>query len=170
MSTKFAQQWIKEKEAEILSKYPLPERRERAKSINISHFECSAKNNTNIESAFECMTRTSLNYKNMISMDLEEFQMELIDFGLEEFEVHNDICNVLCDFDKFGVMQDQLANISIDVKSASIERIPNELKELSLDKALKILNVIDKFEENDDVQKVFHNLSITENIIKELNK
>ena len=67
-------------------------------------------------------------------------------------------------------MQDQLANISIDVKSASIERIPNELKELSLDKALKILNVIDKFEENDDVQKVFHNLSITENIIKELNK
>ena len=91
-------------------------------------------------------------------------------FGLEEFEVHNDMCNVLCDFDKFGVMQDQLANISIDVKSASIERIPNELKELSLDKALKVLNVIDKFEENDDVQKVFHNLSITDNIIKELNK
>tara|TARA_B100000530_G_scaffold305368_1_gene228827 strand:+ start:1274 stop:2026 length:753 start_codon:yes stop_codon:yes gene_type:complete len=108
--------------------------------------------------------------KNMIPMDLEEFQMGLIDFGLEEFEVHNDMCNVLCDFDKFGVMQDQLANISIDVKSASIERIPNELKELSLDKALKILNVIDKFEENDDVQKVFHNLSITDNIIKELNK
>tara|TARA_B100001250_G_scaffold83717_1_gene69094 strand:- start:3014 stop:3766 length:753 start_codon:yes stop_codon:yes gene_type:complete len=108
--------------------------------------------------------------KNLIGMDLEELEMELIDFGLEEFEIHDDICNILCDFDKFGAMQEKLSSISIDVKSAEIERVPNELKDIDLDKGLKILNIIEKFEENDDVQKVFHNLHISDNIIKELEK
>lgn len=108
--------------------------------------------------------------RTLITMDLEDFEMELIDFGLEDFEVHDDVCNILCDFDKFGVMQEKLSSISIDVKSAEIERIPNELKDLNLDKALKILNIIEKFEENDDVQKVFHNLHISNNLIKELEK
>ena len=108
--------------------------------------------------------------KNLISMDLEELEMELIDFGLEEFEIHDDVCNILCDFDKFGVMQEKLSSISIDVKSAEIQRVPNELKDIDLDKGLKILNIIEKFEENDDVQKVFHNLHISDNIIKELEK
>ena len=108
--------------------------------------------------------------KNLISIDLEELEMELIDFGLEEFEIHDDVCNILCDFDKFGVMQEKLSSISIDVKSAEIQRVPNELKDIGLDKGLKILNIIEKFEENDDVQKVFHNLHISDNIIKELEK
>ena len=108
--------------------------------------------------------------KSAIKINLEELEMELIDFGLEEFEVQDDICNVLCDFDKFGVMQDKLNNILIDVKSADIERIPNEVKDLDLEKSLKILNIIEKFEENDDVQKVFHNLHISNNLIKELEK
>tara|TARA_B100000945_G_C20351064_1_gene582264 strand:- start:34 stop:786 length:753 start_codon:yes stop_codon:yes gene_type:complete len=108
--------------------------------------------------------------RSLITMDLEDLEMELIDFGLEDFEVHDDVCNILCDFDKFGVMQEKLSSISIDVKSAEIERIPNELKDIDLDKALKILNIIEKFEENDDVQKVFHNLHISNNLIKELEK
>jgi YebC/PmpR family DNA-binding regulatory protein len=108
--------------------------------------------------------------RSLITMDLEDLEMELIDFGLEDFEVHDDVCNILCDFDKFGVMQEKLSSISIDVKSAEIERIPNELKDINLDKSLKILNIIEKFEENDDVQKVFHNLHISNNLIKELEK
>lgn len=108
--------------------------------------------------------------KNLINMDLEDFEMELIDFGLEDFEVYHDVCNVLCDFEKFGLMQEQLTNLAIEIKSAEIERIPNDVKDLDIDKGLKILNIIEKFEENDDVQKVFHNLNITDDIIKELQK
>ena len=108
--------------------------------------------------------------KSVLSLDLEELEMELIDFGLEEFEVHDEICNILCDFDKFGMMQEKLTSMSIDVKSAEIERIPNELKDIGLDHALKVLNIIEKFEENDDVQKVFHNLHVSDNVIKELDK
>ncbi|MAZ56105.1 MAG: YebC/PmpR family DNA-binding transcriptional regulator [Flavobacteriales bacterium] len=108
--------------------------------------------------------------KSALNLDLEELEMELIDFGLEEFEIHDEICNILCDFDKFGVMQEKLTSMSIDVKSAEVERIPNELKDLDLDQALKIFNIVEKFEENDDVQKVFHNLHVSDNIIKELDK
>ena len=95
--------------------------------------------------------------------------MVMIDFGLEELSVHEDFCNILCDFDKFGMMQDQLSQLSVEVKSAEIERIPTDTKKLKYDDALKILNIIEKFEENDDVQKVFHNLNINDEIISQLN-
>ena len=107
--------------------------------------------------------------RDKIKIDLEEFEIELIDFGLEEFEVEQNMCTIICDFAKFGVIQDKLAEMNIDTHSAGIHRIPHESKTLSLDEALKILNIIERFEENDDVQEVFHNLNITEEIITELN-
>ena len=103
-----------------------------------------------------------------MSIDLEEFEMELIDFGLEELELNEDNYNILCHFDQFGVMQGKLGSLGFDIKSAEIQRIPHETKTLDLNKSLKILSIIDKFEENDDVQKVFHNLNITDDIITEL--
>ena len=107
--------------------------------------------------------------KEDIPINFEEFEMELIDFGLEELEVHGGGCNILCHFDKFGVMQEKLENMSIDVKSSAIQRIPNNTKNLDLNNALKTMNVVEKFEENEDVQQVFHNLNITKEIISELN-
>ena len=95
--------------------------------------------------------------------------MELIDFGLEEFDHQDGICTILCDFDQFGTMQEKLGNLSIEVKSAESHRIPNDTKNLSVHDALKTLNTIEKFEENDDVQKVFHTLNITDELISELN-
>ena len=98
-------------------------------------------------------------------LDLEEFEMELIDYGLNELDVSDNICNILCHFDKFGMMQDKLSSMSLEIKSAEIQRIPHETKDLPAEEALKILSTIEKFEENDDVQQVFHNLNITEEII-----
>ena len=107
--------------------------------------------------------------REQIQIDLEEFEIELIDFGLEEFEVEDNICTIICDFEKFGVIQEKLAKMGIEADTAAIHRIPYESKTLSLDEAIKILNIIERFEENDDVQEVFHNLNITEEIINELN-
>ena len=56
------------------------------------------------------------------------------------------------------------------MQSAEIQRIPNDTKELNLADSIRILNMIEKFEENDDVQQVFHNLSISSEIITELDK
>ena len=107
--------------------------------------------------------------KEKIEIDLEEFEIELIDFGLEELEVEENMCTIICDFEKFGAMQEKLDEMEIDPDAASIHRIPYESKTLSLDEGLKILKIIERFEENDDVQEVFHNLNITEEIITELN-
>jgi YebC/PmpR family DNA-binding regulatory protein len=104
-----------------------------------------------------------------IKINLDEFEIELIDFGLEEFEVEENMCTIICDFEQFGVMQEKLTEMEIDTDSAAIHRIPHESKTLNLDEGLKILNIIERFEENDDVQEVFHNLNITEEIITELN-
>ena len=104
-----------------------------------------------------------------IKINLDEFEIELIDFGLEEFEVEENMCTIICDFEQFGVMQEKLAEMEIDTDSAAIHRIPHESKTLNLDEGLKILNIIERFEENDDVQEVFHNLNITEEIITKLN-
>ena len=108
--------------------------------------------------------------KETSSHDLEVIEMELIDFGLEEFEVEDKICTIICDFEKFGLMQGKLVSMGINIHSAEIHRIPNDAKKLDLDKSLKILNIIEKFEDNDDVQHVFHNLNITEELIDNLNE
>ena len=102
-------------------------------------------------------------------IDLEELEMELIDFGLEELDCDEDAYSIICDFEQFGVMQEKVNSMSIEIKSAEIQRIPNDTKNLTLQESLKIMTLIEKFEENDDVQKVFHNLNITEAIISELN-
>ena len=107
--------------------------------------------------------------KESINIDLEELEMELIDFGLEELDCEEDSCTIICDFEQFGVMQEKVNTMTIEIKSAEIQRVPNETKKLSLDESLKIMSIIEKFEENDDVQKVFHTLDITEEIISELN-
>ncbi len=106
--------------------------------------------------------------KESINIDLEELEMELIDFGLEELDCEEGSCTIICDFEQFGIMQEKVNAMSIEVKSAEIQRVPNDTKKLSLDESLKIMSIIEKFEENDDVQKVFHNLSINEEIISEL--
>jgi len=102
--------------------------------------------------------------------DLESVEMELIDFGLEELEVDNNLCTIICDFEKFGIMQDQLNRMSLEVESAEILRIPRDTKNLDVDAGLKILSIIDKFEENDDVQQVFHNLNVSSELIHALNE
>ena len=103
-----------------------------------------------------------------ISTDMEEFEMELIDFGLEELSLDEDICTIICDFDKFGTMQQKLHNLSINIKSAEIQRIPNDIKNINIDKSLRVMKMVEKFEDNEDVQHVFHNLKITDEIISKL--
>ena len=105
-----------------------------------------------------------------ILIELDDLEMGLIDFGLEELEITGDLCSILCDFEKFGVMQEKLVNMSIEIKSAEIQRVPHDTKSLTIEDSVKILNIIEKFEENDDVQQVFHNLNITNEIMSELNK
>ncbi len=103
--------------------------------------------------------------KEKIPMDLEKLEMELIDSGLEELSTEDNLVMVYSEFEEFGKMQSKLETLSIQVQNAEIQRIPNITTPINIHSAKKILNLIDKFEDDDDVQNVFHNIELTDEII-----
>ena len=72
---------------------------------------------------------------------------------------------VYTDFADFSAMQKKLEELSIEVQSAELQRIPATSKTLDIDKSKSVLKMIDKFEEDEDVQQVFHNMELTEEIL-----
>ncbi len=97
-------------------------------------------------------------------LDLEELEFELIDAGLEDLFVEadeegHDIAVIHTSFEDFGKMQKMLEEKGIEVKSAKLERIALSTTEVSEEQAADVLKLIDKLEEDDDVQAVYHNMA-----------
>ena len=105
-----------------------------------------------------------------VGLEMEEFEMELIDAGLEEIEKEDDIILVYTDFADFSAMQKKLEELRIEVHSAELQRIPTTSKTLDVDKSKSVLKMIDKFEDDEDVQHVFHNMELTEGILQVMEK
>jgi transcriptional/translational regulatory protein YebC/TACO1 len=62
-------------------------------------------------------------------------------------------------------MQTKLEKIGIEIINSELQRVPNNFKTISAEKAEKVLKLLDLLEENDDVQQVFHNMELTEEIL-----
>tara|TARA_B100000161_G_scaffold262597_1_gene232647 strand:+ start:2395 stop:3144 length:750 start_codon:yes stop_codon:yes gene_type:complete len=107
---------------------------------------------------------------NKLSMDLEELEMELIDGGLENLEVDKEFITIFCDYQDFSNMQKCLEGLEIKVLNSELLRIPNNTKTISVKQSELVLKLLDKLEEDEDVQQVFHNMKLTEEIIKALDK
>jgi YebC/PmpR family DNA-binding regulatory protein len=93
----------------------------------------------------------------------EELELELIDFGLEELgegtgENGEDVLVIRCGFSDFGNMQKALEEKNLIPISAEVEWIPATLVELNEEQAQEVLKLVDRLEQDEDVQKVFHNL------------
>jgi YebC/PmpR family DNA-binding regulatory protein len=88
----------------------------------------------------------------------EELELELIDFGLDRMEVDEEEIIIYTNFSDFGKMQKAIEDRGIAVKKAGHERIPNTFAELNEAQTDEVLELIEKFEEDDDVQAVYHNL------------
>ena len=100
-----------------------------------------------------------------LTIDLEELEMELIDGGLEELEQDEEAITVYVDFSDFSNMSNHLEKMGVEVKNAELQRIPNNFKTLEAEKAPLVLKLLDKLEEDDDVQNVFHNLEMSSEIL-----
>lgn len=97
-------------------------------------------------------------------MDLEELEFELIDAGLEDLYVEadeegKDVVVAHGAFENFGPLQKAIEEKGIELKSSKLERIPLSYQDVSEDEALDVLKLIDKLEEDDDVQAVYHNMA-----------
>jgi YebC/PmpR family DNA-binding regulatory protein len=96
-------------------------------------------------------------------INTEDLEFELIDFGLEEMgegtgENNEEVIVVRCAFNDFGRMQKALEDKGITPLSAEVEWIPGTTVELGEEQAQEVLKLVDRLEQDEDVQKVFHNL------------
>ncbi|MDA3910366.1 MAG: YebC/PmpR family DNA-binding transcriptional regulator [Bacteroidales bacterium] len=100
--------------------------------------------------------------------DLEELELELIDAGVEEIEEAGDVLMIYCPLESFGDMQAKLEAMDIEPENSVLQRIPNNTQKVDVDTAKTILKMIDAFEDDDDVQNVFHNMEMTDEIMEAL--
>ena len=92
-------------------------------------------------------------------LDPEELELELIDFGAEEvFEDEEDGILIYAPFGSFGAIQKELENRNIEILSSGFERIPQVLKKLTEDQVADVEKLLEKIEEDDDVQNVYHTM------------
>lgn len=91
-------------------------------------------------------------------VDIEELELELIDFGLEEIQVEDGEVFIYTPFTEFGEMNKALESKGIEVISAELQRIANTETEVSEDGVEDVIKLIEKIEEDDDVQNVYHNM------------
>lgn len=94
--------------------------------------------------------------------DEEEFTLEVIDGGAEELEVEDEYVTVTCAFEDFGKMQKKLDELNVQIESAELQRVPTSRLSLGDEEFAKVMKLIDALEDDDDVQKVFHNLEVTD--------
>ncbi|MFO7370448.1 MAG: YebC/PmpR family DNA-binding transcriptional regulator [Bacteroidales bacterium] len=98
-------------------------------------------------------------------LDPEEFELEIIDAGVEEIELNEDVFEITCAVEDFGRVQKKLDEMGVKIENAQLQRIPNDTKQLDLDSAQKVLKIIEEFEDVDDVQYVYHNLEMTDELM-----
>ena len=94
--------------------------------------------------------------------------MEVIDAGAEDIAYEDDSIIVTTEFESFGSMLKKLEEMKLEVESAELQRIPKTFVTLDKESAQKVLKLVDIFEDDDDVQSVFHNLELTDELMAEL--
>ncbi|MGB0256329.1 MAG: YebC/PmpR family DNA-binding transcriptional regulator [Flavobacteriaceae bacterium] len=93
-------------------------------------------------------------------LDPEEIELEFIDHGVEEVFVDEDGMLLYAPFGSFGNIQKELENRSIEILSSGFERIPQVTKKLAAEAQEEVEKLLEKIEEDDDVQNVYHTLDL----------
>ena len=93
------------------------------------------------------------------NIDIENLEFDLIDFGVEEVFEDEDGILIYGPFDSFGEIQKALESKEIQIISSGFDRIPNSLKNVNEEERSEIEKLLEKIENDDDVQNVFHNMN-----------
>ncbi|MBE9517942.1 MAG: YebC/PmpR family DNA-binding transcriptional regulator [Bacteroidetes bacterium] len=121
----------------------------------------------------ELGTNGSLSYmfdrKGIISLpkgdlDPDEFELELIDAGVEEIELEDDTFMITTPMEDFHSVQLKLQEMGLEPESAELQRIPNDALDLTQEQGVQIMKIIEEFEDDDDVQAVSHNINVSDEL------
>ena len=137
---------------------------------NVRHHFSKMNGSLGVSGSVDYMFNRKANFKVEAtdSLDAEELELELIDFGLEEIKTERDeekeldLIVFTCNFEDFGNFQKALEERSIEVKESELIRIPTHTKKLEETQVEDVIKLIDKLEEDDDVLNVFHNMDMEE--------
>ena len=106
--------------------------------------------------------------KTKITIDWDEFEMEMIDGGAEEIDQDEEEVMITTAFEDFGALSHQLDEMGIEAKSAELQRIPNMTKEVNEEQFKANMKMLERFEEDDDVQNVYHNMEMTDDLLSKI--
>jgi len=128
---------------------------------NIRSYFNKANGNLGTAGSVEFMFDRTCNFRiNPTDLDVEEIELEFIDYGVEEVFVDDDGILLYASFESFGTIQKELEKRNFEILSSGFERIPQVLKALDIEQQEEVLQLIEKIEEDDDVQNVYHSMEI----------
>ncbi|WP_304037993.1 YebC/PmpR family DNA-binding transcriptional regulator [Mesonia mobilis] len=126
---------------------------------NIRSYFNKCNGNLGTSGSVEFMFDHTCNFRiNAEGIDAEELELEFIDFGAEEVFEDEDGILIYAPFESFGAIQKELEDRGIEILSSGFERIPTTTKKLSEEEIADVEKLIEKIEEDDDVQNVYHTM------------
>ncbi|HEX3007291.1 MAG TPA: YebC/PmpR family DNA-binding transcriptional regulator [Bacteroidales bacterium] len=99
------------------------------------------------------------------NINAEDFELEIIDAGVEDLEITDEHFIITTALEDFSNVQKKLEEMGLQAENAELQRIPKETKQLSVEQSVRVLKMMEDFEDDDDVQNVFHNLEVSEEIM-----
>jgi YebC/PmpR family DNA-binding regulatory protein len=101
-------------------------------------------------------------------LDPDEFEMEMIEAGAEDMQLEDGYFTITTAMENFGSMMKKLEALKIEPENAQLQRIPKDTSKLDLESSKKVMRLIELFEEDDDIQAVYHNLEMTDELMDSL--
>jgi len=98
----------------------------------------------------------------------DDFEMEVIDAGAEDVHLDDGVFTIYTSLEGFGRMNKRLEEMKVEVENAELQRIPKTTATVDIDTARRVFKMIEAIEEDDDVQAVYHNMELTEEIMAEI--
>jgi len=99
---------------------------------------------------------------------LEDIELDLIDAGAEDIDTDEGYIEVSCAREDFGSLQKKFDELKIEIENAGLKRIPKDTKALTLAEFQSVMKLVDIIEEDDDVQNVYHNIELTDELLSSL--
>jgi len=97
-------------------------------------------------------------------INLEDLELEMIEAGAQNIEADDDIISITCAKEDFGSVTKKLAEMEIEPEESGLKRIPNDTKKIDVESAKKVMKFIEVLEDDDDIQNVYHNLEMTDEL------
>ena len=124
--------------------------------------------NGSLEFIFDRKGVFSIKLGDNLSLNEDDFTLEMIDAGAEDIIFEEDYVTVYTSLEDFGTMQKKMEKLKLEVENAELQRIPKTTVTLDVEAIRKVIKFIEVLEDDDDVQKVYHNIELNEDVMAAL--